>query len=163
MQKLFGPAYFKHFIAIDKSKALILLSSCIFRGQYIYWKIFTPKIFGTVVFNSKRLWQLTLSMLDKTFSRGHFEIVFLIFPENRLWHFNISCKLSPKIGLIVYANCCLWRQFTSVYKVYFLKIKNKKNKSICCLLYWPIECICLCWGFTAQSNQWGHVERCQFT
>ena len=23
--------------------------------------------------------------------------------------------------------------------------------------------ICLCWGFTAQSTQWGHVERGQFT
>ena len=23
--------------------------------------------------------------------------------------------------------------------------------------------ICLCWGFTAQSNQWGHVERGHFT
>ena len=22
---------------------------------------------------------------------------------------------------------------------------------------------CLCWGFTAQSTQWGHVERRQFT
>ena len=22
---------------------------------------------------------------------------------------------------------------------------------------------CLCWGFTAQSTQWGHVERSQFT
>ena len=25
------------------------------------------------------------------------------------------------------------------------------------------EVICLCWGFTAQSTQWGHVERGQFT
>ena len=25
----------------------------------------------------------------------------------------------------------------------------------------PISC--LCWGFTAQSTQWGHVERGQFT
>ena len=24
-------------------------------------------------------------------------------------------------------------------------------------------CVCLCWGFTAQSTQWGHVERGQFT
>ena len=24
-------------------------------------------------------------------------------------------------------------------------------------------CFCLCWGFTAQSTQWGHVERGQFT
>ena len=23
--------------------------------------------------------------------------------------------------------------------------------------------LCLCWGFTAQSTQWGHVERGQFT
>ena len=22
---------------------------------------------------------------------------------------------------------------------------------------------CLCWGFTAQATQWGHVERSQFT
>ena len=22
---------------------------------------------------------------------------------------------------------------------------------------------CCCWGFTAQSTQWGHVEHCQFT
>ena len=25
------------------------------------------------------------------------------------------------------------------------------------------QVICLCWGFTAQSTQWGHVERGQFT
>ena len=23
--------------------------------------------------------------------------------------------------------------------------------------------VCLCWGFTAQSTQWGHAERGQFT
>ena len=23
--------------------------------------------------------------------------------------------------------------------------------------------VCLCWGFKAQSTQWGHVERSQFT
>ena len=23
--------------------------------------------------------------------------------------------------------------------------------------------VCLCWGFMAQSTQWGHVEHCQFT
>ena len=31
------------------------------------------------------------------------------------------------------------------------KWRNRRNK------------ICLCWGFTAQSTQWGHVERGQFT
>ena len=25
------------------------------------------------------------------------------------------------------------------------------------------EFVSLCWGFTAQSTQWGHVERGQFT
>ena len=28
-------------------------------------------------------------------------------------------------------------------------------------LYFTI--LCLCWGFTVQSTQWGHVERGQFT
>ena len=34
------------------------------------------------------------------------------------------------------------------------------------LFYGSIYCkiwFCLCWGFTAQSTQWGHVERGQFT
>ena len=26
-----------------------------------------------------------------------------------------------------------------------------------------LQYVCLCWGFTAQSTQWGHVERGQFT
>ena len=30
---------------------------------------------------------LTLSTLGKIFSRRHFEIFFLFFPENRIWHF----------------------------------------------------------------------------
>ena len=25
------------------------------------------------------------------------------------------------------------------------------------------EFVCMCWGFMAQSTQWGHVERGQFT
>ena len=31
------------------------------------------------------------------------------------------------------------------------------------ILYGVKVSICLCWGFTAQSTQWGHVERGQFT
>ena len=35
-------------------------------------------------------------------------------------------------------------------------------------ILWPsqpimVMFVCLCWGFTAQSTQWGHVERGQFT
>ena len=31
-------------------------------------------------------------------------------------------------------------------------------------VFWQTETIiCLCWGFTAQSTQWGHVKRGQFT
>ena len=31
-------------------------------------------------------------------------------------------------------------------------------------IVYPIGFVCLlCWGFTAQSTQWGHVERRQFT
>ena len=48
-------------------------------------------------------WRLTraiskLSMLDKIFSRRHFEIFFIFFPENRLWDFmhEMSNPLSGK-------------------------------------------------------------------
>ena len=30
-------------------------------------------------------------------------------------------------------------------------------------LYCLKKSFCLCWGFTAQSTQWGHVEHGQFT
>ena len=30
-------------------------------------------------------------------------------------------------------------------------------------IYFCPEIVGLCWGFTAQSTQWGHVERGQFT
>ena len=56
------------------------------------------------------------------------------------------------------------------------KLAQRLQRS--CLKFWtcfPYKCIrkqnwpyrkkfvCLCWGFTAQSTQWGHVERGQFT
>ena len=33
-------------------------------------------------------------------------------------------------------------------------IKNPKESYL--------DIVCLCWGFTAQSTQWGHVKRGQF-
>ena len=38
--------------------------------------------------------------------------------------------------------------------VVFLRTLTRKN---------PTVDLFLCWGFTAQSTQWGHVERGQFT
>ena len=35
--------------------------------------------------------------------------------------------------------------------------------SDCSAIHISTTCFCLCWGFTAQSTQWGHVERSQFT
>ena len=40
---------------------------------------------------------------------------------------------------------CIW---------HYLKVYHKPEQMIF---------ICLCWGFTAQSTQWGNVERSQFT
>ena len=36
-------------------------------------------------------------------------------------------------------------------------------KSVLLLFLYVSQYICLCWGFTAQSIQWGHVERGRFT
>ena len=35
--------------------------------------------------------------------------------------------------------------------------KQQNNKS------WGNKFVCLGWGFTAQSTQWGHVQRGEFT
>ena len=44
---------------------------------------------------------------------------------------------------------------------------DKEHAKLCGLFstIYPSTClfVCLCWGFTAQSTQWGHVERGQFT
>ena len=47
------------------------------------------------------------------------------------------------------------KQFWSNYSPLFTwSIKYRQSSE---------EFVCLCWGFTAQSTQWGHVERGQFT
>ena len=43
-------------------------------------------LYGNFLKNNYTL-ALTLSTLGKIFSRRHFEIFFLFFPENRIWHF----------------------------------------------------------------------------
>ena len=40
---------------------------------------------------------LTLSNLSKKFSRRHFEIFFLSFPENRLWHLMQTVSLGDSL------------------------------------------------------------------
>ena len=54
---------------------------------------------------------------------------------------------------------------TRAYSQYMFSWRNKKNINNFWLkkkhLIWYY--VCLCWGFTAQSTQQGHVERSQFT
>ena len=50
-------------------------------GKYFCWNVYIPLNL------SKLSFRLTLCMLDKNFSRWHFEIFFLIFPKVRIWHF----------------------------------------------------------------------------
>ena len=58
-------------------------------------------------------------------------------------------------------NCCFAFYCLAVYV----------QSVIVCLLFFLVSMnydrlcsvICLCWGFTAQSTQWSHVERGQFT
>ena len=76
--------------------------------------------------------------------------------KERVWgQTKVSCKVD---------------QITSVEREWFifLQLTDKlwfttqqithKSWSICIYMF-----VCLCWGFMAQSTQWGHVERGQFT
>ena len=49
------------------------------KDYYHYFKL-SPSVFWPGA-------MLTLSTLGKIFSRRHFEIFFLFFSENRIWHF----------------------------------------------------------------------------
>ena len=44
-----------------------------------------------------------------------------------------------------------------------LQQMNSNNLLRLCVLKQKSSFVCLCWGFTAQSTEWGHVERGQFT
>ena len=80
---------------------------------------------------------LTCSMLGKFFSRRHFEIFFLFFPENRLKPgFNNSCKFSYGDNLHETPNPVFWENIGDnlheILKPVFWQ--NKKIFSICHLL-----------------------------
>ena len=45
---------------------------------------------------------LTLSTLGKIFSRRYFEIFFLFFPENRIWHFMQIVSLGDNLHEMSY-------------------------------------------------------------
>ena len=45
---------------------------------------------------------------------------------------------------------------TSLDEIIYTNLGIKGHQTDYCLF-------CLCWGFRAQSTQWGHVERGQFT
>ena len=56
-------------------------------------------------------------------------------------------SLMSAVNLIV-----SWNKFKACKKEYKRMLPYDEN-----------VIVCLCWGFTAQSAQWGHVERGQFT
>ena len=45
----------------------------------------------------------------------------------------------------------------------FIQIITQKEREVYVSSKNLHQSVCLCWGFTAQSTQWGHVERGQFT
>ena len=49
-------------------------------------------------------------------------------------------------------------QYEKTYYLTSALTKIKISLRIC-----EVWSVCLIWGFTAQSTQWGHVERGQFT
>ena len=72
----------------------------------------------------------------------------------------IGDMLSAAIGYEHSTTTCVkttWKKFKELLPVLssYLSFKTRGH------VY--SSCVCLCWGFTAQSTQWGHVEHGQFT
>ena len=68
---------------------------------------------------------------------------------------NICLCLEIRKILCGYAMMCTQRSNQPVYLSILIRV------FIVCTN--KLVCLCLCWGFTAQSTQWGHVECGQFT
>ena len=66
--------------------------------------------------NKKNIVILSSAEFAQSYSRWHFKIYFLFFPENKLWYFMQFCLQSMK------------------YQSLFMGKKNKKMLSLCCLL-----------------------------
>ena len=69
----------------------------------------------------------------------------------------------------------IFHENTSIFYFLYFNIKHHINLMTLISQWWFEQAdlgdqenlhqlfFCLCWGFTAQSTQWGHVERGQFT
>ena len=74
-----------------------------------------------------------------------------------MWHFMMwhltACKIS--VSLSFFELDKKWNDFYRISELMLPTLiqRHDKNHFI----------FCVCWGFTAQSTQWGHVERSQFT
>ena len=65
----------------------------------------------------------------------------------------------------LHANLSNWKgsKVIRLRSFFLLSRSLVKSRSQVKLFFFLYEFVCLCWGFTAQSTQWGHVERGQFT
>ena len=52
---------------------------------------------------------------------------------------------------------------SKIINKYEIKLLEKLKNPSTYKMMTNLMIVCLCWGFTAQSTQWGHVERGQFT
>ena len=76
--------------------------------------------------------------------------------------------LTPKImdGFYSKSNLTTFYDYIPVYKIstqYTNPFKRYRMETKSVMYATGQTAVCLCWGFTAQSTQWGHVERGQFT
>ena len=94
-----------------------------------------------------------------------------------LWHMttSISTKLLPHLKCLHHLfQCRLTYKAEDNILIFFFFWEKSLIFDVC--LCWGFtaqstqwghvergQFVCLCWGFTAQSSQWGHVERGQFT
>ena len=79
------------------------------------------------------IWKKIRVLLSENFP--FFEVKFSIYLNRRVF---VMCKVFNGVA-------------ASIDKVYTICHASRRTG------------VCLCWGFTAQSIQWGHVERGQFT
>ena len=141
----------KYFVLIDHIQSETICLFC--------FSVLLSNIYSKIKFTAKN-WSDLCNFYSKVIFcfclRQYFLLFFAEF-KFLMFHNNIV-KIPEKLNKRSLLKICLQVTYPTDFckiRIHFYYRKKWKYLIFCF--------VCLCWGFTAQSTQWGHVERGQFT
>ena len=138
-----------------------------------------------LLFNDQPLWVIlrhlpekrekcTDNLVDERYDRNrewYGKKLMIVQKQKRYWHAPnpTCCKYNTNLTTTL-SPCIIFPGAMNMILNYFFASElgtdtalDKMGNQAFSSYFTKIYVVCLCWGFTAQSTQWGHVESGQFT